>query len=454
MNLDEAIERYEINARAKGYSFRTIAHVKRCVGFFAGYLGEVPDISVVSGDNLRQYLSSLRGKMVSRSLTHEKERTLSQTSINTYARAIKSFWAWLKEEGFIKQNFLSLIKTPKKSKTVSTVYTEVEIKTVLKAVAALSLEKAIVELFLDSGIRLEELSTLKVSDVDLINNRIKVLGKGGRERFAYFSQITKESLDSYLKKVRPQPQAEDYFFLTKNGHRLTSKRIQDILENIGEKAGLSTRLSAHRLRRTYATLALKYGSNLEYVRITLGHSDVKTTSQAYVSIVDDDIAAAYKKFSPIVNLMQAELKGSPQSELANIVNLPVEISELPTILPPEPLKKQGDIHTDIKELSVFTANLGGVEFNATLVIQKLWAKFELGISRTDVVEALTKLFPSDNPGIEYFDATDSLLGELSLFQIIRSEQRRMSNVRVQWDETFWVLTDIGKKVVRYLRSGA
>ncbi len=103
-------------------------------------------------------------------------------------------------------------------------------------------------------------------------------------------------------------------FLTKDGHRLSSKRIQDILEDVGRKAGIAPRLAAHKLRRTYATLALKYGSNLEYVKITLGHSDVETTSQAYINIADDDIAAAYRKFSPMINLMQAESKESPGIE--------------------------------------------------------------------------------------------------------------------------------------------
>jgi len=83
---------------------------------------------------------------------------------------------------------------------------------------------------------------------------------------------------------------------------------------VGRKAGIAPRLSAHKLRRTYATLALKYGSNLEYVKITLGHSDVETTSQAYINIADDDIAVAYRKFSPMINLMQVESKESPGIE--------------------------------------------------------------------------------------------------------------------------------------------
>jgi len=314
MNLDELLERYEIDARARGYSLRTIAHVKRCVGFFADFLGGVPDVSRVSGNDLRRYFSSLRDKPVRHGSAHEKERKLSPTSINTYARAVKSFWAWLKEEGIIKKNPLASIKTPKKSKTVPTVYTEAELKAVLNAISTLLRERAIVELFLDSGIRLEELSSLQIPNVDLVNCRLKVFGKGGKERFAYFSQITADSLSSYLKEIRPPPQEGDYLFLTKDGHRLSSKRIQDILEDVGRKAGIAPRLAAHKLRRNYATLALKYGSNLEYVKITLGHSDVETTSQAYINVADDDIAAAYRKFSPMINLMQADSKESPGIE--------------------------------------------------------------------------------------------------------------------------------------------
>ncbi len=314
MNLDKLLERYEIDARARGHSFRTITHVKRCAGFFADFLGGVPDVSKVSGDDLRLYFSSLRDRPIRHGPAGEKERKLSQTSINTYARAIKSLWAWMKEEGIIKKNPLARVKTPKKSKPIPTVYTEAELKTVLKAVSTLAREKALVELFLDSGVRLEELSSLKVSEVDLINNRVKAFGKGSKERFAYFSWLTADSLNSYLREIRPQPLKDDYFFLTKDGHRLSSKRIQDILEDVGRKAGIAPRLSAHKLRRTYASLALKYGGNLEYVSITMGHSDVETTSQSYINVADDDIAAAYRKFSPMINLMQAESKGSPSIE--------------------------------------------------------------------------------------------------------------------------------------------
>jgi len=302
MNLDKALERYEIDARARGYSPRTITHVKGCVGFLAAFLGDVPDVSRVAADDFRRFLSSLRDGPVRNHPAHGQEHKVGPTSINTYARAIKSFWSWLEEEGIITANPLVSVKTPKKPRTIPKIYTEQELKALLNSLSASPRERAIVKLFLDSGIRLQELASLKVGDVDLAGGRIKVLGKGGKERFAYFSPATGARLDTYLKENRPHPSEGDYLFLTKDGRHLNAKRIQAILQHIGRKAGISERLSPHKLRHTYATLALKYGGNLEYVRITLGHSDIKTTSESYLNVADNDVATAYQGFSPMAHL--------------------------------------------------------------------------------------------------------------------------------------------------------
>jgi len=150
---------------------------------------------------------------------------------------------------------------------------------------------------IDSGVRLSELTTLLAPDVDLASGRIKVFGKGSKERYAYISPGTALTIHHYLYSVRPEPLAVD-------GYPLASTRVQKILEVIGRQAGLKARLSAHRLRHTYATLCLKNGNNLEYIRITLGHSDIKTTSDAYLAASDTDVASACKRSSPLANLLR------------------------------------------------------------------------------------------------------------------------------------------------------
>ncbi len=174
-------------------------------------------------------------------------------------------------------------------------------------------ERALIELLIDSGIRLSELSTLMVDDVDTAIGRLKVFGKGSKERYAYICPATALSIYNYLHKVRPEPRTEDRLFLTVDGYPLTAIRLQKLLEVIGRKAGLKARLSAHKLRHTYATLCLRNGNNLEYVRITLGHSDIKTTSDAYLAASDSDVASACKRFSPLANLLKGNGSSDPMA---------------------------------------------------------------------------------------------------------------------------------------------
>ncbi len=227
---------------------------------------------------------------------------ISDTSINTYVRAIKSFWSWLEREGIIKANPLASVKAPKLTKKLPKILTEDELKAILRTVKDSWRDRALVEVLLDSGMRLSELTTLDVDDVDTKTGVIKVTGKGSKERHVYITEETSLSISCYLLYDRPEPVSADKLLLTINGYPLTTRRVQKILEGIGKKAGIKPRLSPYKLRHTFATLSLKYGSNLEYLRICLGHTDIKTTSQAYLTVADTDVAAAHKKFSPVANL--------------------------------------------------------------------------------------------------------------------------------------------------------
>jgi site-specific recombinase XerD len=364
MKLEEALGRYELATRASGYSANTIAHVKRCTGFFAEYLGGIEDVGQVSADDLRRFLSVLRDRQAGQGMTLDKERKLSLTSINTYARAIKSFWSWMEREGIVRENTLASVPAPKKAKTIPEIYSESELRTLFGTVHGMPRERAMVEIILDSGIRLGELSSLKVTDVEFKTGRLRVLGKGNKERFAYFSPATAESIGRYMERVRPKPSQGDYVFLTEKGHPLSGRAIQTILERTGRKAGLSKRLSPHKLRHTYATLALKYGGNLEYIRITLGHTDIKTTSQAYLNVADSDIAVAHLKFSPMANLMSAQPKESPVTEdkgtaVQEILRLEIRHTLRPVPGEPStaPTKTYDDFKMDIKANEVFIESI-------------------------------------------------------------------------------------------------
>jgi len=172
-------------------------------------------------------------------------------------------------------------------------------------------KRVIFELLLDSGIRLSELSHLNLADIELGSGRIRVFGKGSRERNAYISSSTALCVHDYIRDYRPQPKVEDRLLLTLDGYPLCSNGIARILERVGRWAGIGKRLSAHNLRHTYATLCLKNGNNLEYLRIALGHADIKTTSDAYLAASDTDVASACRRFSPMANLGRSRRQRTP-----------------------------------------------------------------------------------------------------------------------------------------------
>ena len=109
-------------------------------------------------------------------------------------------------------------------------------------------------------------------------------------------------MDAYFKEFRNDALDNDPLFITQEGRRLTTSGIQSMLCRLGEKAGLQERLSPHKLRHSFATLSLKYGGNLEYIKKILGHSDIKTTSEAYLNVLDDDVSTAHQQFSPLSNI--------------------------------------------------------------------------------------------------------------------------------------------------------
>ncbi len=198
------------------------------------------------------------------------------------------------------ENPLAKIPAPKKTMKVPKIYSEKQLLAVSGAVTGLR-DRAIYELFLDSGIRLKELSAIKIGVIDVEKGNVKVMGKGSKERFAYFSPLVAESIRAYIQEFRKDAKKDDFLFITSKGQQLKPRGIQIMLSRLGEKVGLEERLAPHKLRHTFATLSKKYGGDIEYLRMIMGHTDVKTT-EAYLNVQNEDVKAAHTVFSPFTNL--------------------------------------------------------------------------------------------------------------------------------------------------------
>jgi site-specific recombinase XerD len=294
--------RYELSRLAQGHSPRSVAYTKSVVGYFGNFLGGIADVRKVTGDDLRRYMVYLRERTKWLGHPQAYKMKLSETTIIDYVRTIKTFWVWLESEGIIETNPLAGIRTPRPPELLPRNMTEEQMRAVFRVVAKKPREKALLLVLLDSGITLSEVETLDDADMDTRNGTIKVFRqKTRKERMVYISPETTSAVEAY-RFCRPEPVAEPRLFLTEDGRPLTGQRIQKILERTGEAAGISQRLSPHKLRHSFATMSLKYGSNLEYVRLMLGHSDIITTSKFYLHVANADLAEAFQNTSPAMNI--------------------------------------------------------------------------------------------------------------------------------------------------------
>ncbi len=302
-SIQEILEKYDLYARARGFSKPTIDHTRLSVTLFADFLPPGKDVSSITSNDFRRFVADLRQRSQRRPSRSGSPRMLSGTSVNTYARAVKAFFSWMNKEGIIATNPLSSEPSPKKPKTIPKVYRDSEMKAVFQKVMPDLRNKAIVFLFLSSGLRLAELSLLTVNTIHTGDGIATVMGKGQKERIVPFDRWAAESIDLYVEKGRPTPRDTDRLFLTEDGRPLSAGGIQTMLARLGRDAGLKERLSPHKLRHTFATNSLKYGGSLEYVKIILGHSDIKVTSDSYMNPEFGDVKAAHEKFSPLSNLL-------------------------------------------------------------------------------------------------------------------------------------------------------
>jgi integrase/recombinase XerD len=322
--IEELLDQYELYARAAGFSNAQVTLMRMCVGLFDRFLGGIKNIKEITAADFRHFLADLRDRPVWQDLKTEKPRRLSGTSINTYARSVKTFFHWLNTEGIITNNPLTAVPAPRKPKTLPKVYSEKDLKAVWSIASSNIRDEAVFCLFLDSGIRRAELGGLKIGNIDLQSGFIKVFGKGNKERFSYLSSDGVKIIDLYIKEFRQGAAMDDFLFVKKDGQPLKAGGIRSLLLRLGKEAGLNETLSAHKLRHTFATTSLKYGGNLEYIRKMLGHTNIKTTSEAYLNVQDSDVSTAHQRFSPLSNLRGKDVgggfvlseEGRPSNQLA------------------------------------------------------------------------------------------------------------------------------------------
>ena len=301
MTLSDALAAYRICARAEGRSPKTIHWIMSSVTYFSEFLGpEQQEVASITIQDFRRFIIALQQtwKYRRHPYTKPQPEKLSAQSIQTYARGIRAFFGFLHREDMLESNPLEKVKMPRVPQKVVPTFSERDLERLLvqpdKQTDTGFRDYALLLTFVDTAARLSEIATLKVDGVDLKEGYLKVMGKGGKERYIPFGHKVAKALLKYQLKHRPEPVGTDQFWLTNDGRPLDFGRIEKLFRIYGRKAGFK-RCYPHKLRHTSAVIYLRNGGDPFSLQKKLGHSSLQMTRH-YSNLADTDVREKHLKF--------------------------------------------------------------------------------------------------------------------------------------------------------------
>ncbi len=241
-----------------------------------------------------------RGEIV-QFLMSEKDRGLQTSSLARRLVAVKLFHRFLLKEGRLREDITSVLESPKLWKKLPQFMTLPEMEHVLQVPFAKNSngirDKALLELFYATGMRVSEVTGLRTEDVNMESAFLKCRGKGDKERIVPLGQVAIETLKNYLSKVRSKLPPSEFFFVNAKGNALTRQRLWQLIRQYARQAGIRKKISPHTFRHSFATHLLERGADLRIVQELLGHADISTT-QIYTHVSRDHLKAVHSKFHP------------------------------------------------------------------------------------------------------------------------------------------------------------
>jgi integrase/recombinase XerC len=235
------------------------------------------------------------------------KRGLSRASAARKLAAARTFLRYLRREGMVDDDAGAMVPTPKRDVRMPVHLSEQEMARLVTAPADGPLgrrDRAILELFYASGLRLSELAGLDADDVNLSAQMVRTLGKGGKQRIVPFNKSTASAIRAYLKDRatligdRPRGRAKaDPLFVNYRGTRLTVRSIDRLVRRYATVSGARLGVSPHALRHSFATHLLQRGADLRAIQELLGHARLSTT-QRYTHVNTAQLVEVYKKSHP------------------------------------------------------------------------------------------------------------------------------------------------------------
>lgn len=292
--LRSAFHAFLVAKRVEGHRKKTLVWYDYIFSSAAKVLGADIPVTTLSTIRLRQYLVSL------------EERGLSRVSLADHLRGLRTFTRWCVAEGLILSDPSSGIQKIRIPRQFPKLVSEEDVERLLKVCDTATYEGnrnyAMLLLFVDCGLRRGEILSLTPSDVNLLVRSILVHhGKGDKSRMVFIGKRTAIAIRRWLE-MRHHP-VDFPLFCSRKGHHLNPRSLVTILERLAKKAGITAKVSPHRLRHTAATMMAKAGMNAFELAQLLGHSDVKTT-MIYTHLGGMALREAHARASPADKLFK------------------------------------------------------------------------------------------------------------------------------------------------------
>jgi integrase/recombinase XerD len=234
-----------------------------------------------------------------------KERKYATTTQVRKIAAAKSFFAFMRAEGRLKQNPTDNIESPRIGKPLPDAISITQVRSLLEQPARqkspeAKRDRAMLELLYASGMRVSELVSLNLGDVNISEENVRAFGKGRKERIVPIYHQAALTVAEYIDEVRPnlvRDNDERALFLNRRGQRLTRQGLWQILKEYAGKAGLAKTVTPHTLRHSFATHMLSGGADLRAVQEMLGHANISTT-QVYTHLTSEHVRRSYERAHP------------------------------------------------------------------------------------------------------------------------------------------------------------
>ncbi len=300
ITIEQAQQNFELSQIGE-VSPATIRWYKHRLTSLVEFLGNVAIAEITINDlrRWRVWLLEKNSRWASHSHKPEQEGGLSTWTIRGYIRAIRRFFNWLVEEGYLPSSPAQRLKMPPKPEEPPKAVSDEDLQKFLKEARATSpRDYAIVCFLADTGCRVGGLIGLTLEDLNLVHGRatVREKGRGGKNkaRTVYLMEETKEAIEVWLQE-RPSTGSKHVFVGIRGP--LKDSGVYQMLQRLGKRAGVNGRCNPHAFRHGWARGALKNGADLATVSQILGHSSIQVTADFYARWADEELAQRHRKYS-------------------------------------------------------------------------------------------------------------------------------------------------------------